>query len=139
MKLGFIAAVSASLVFCSAGIQIAAAKDLEIENDTGQQILSMTIETEDKDRKQKRKQSHGLKLDGVTEQDKKDRDKGKGKRSRKKIAVEVAEEECLADVEFAMVDGKLIKSPKMDLCGLKGIVVEETLASATPSEPVPPN
>jgi hypothetical protein len=40
----------------------------------------------------------------------------------------VTEDECMADISFTLGNGKVIAAPRMDLCNLDGIIVEDVPA-----------
>jgi hypothetical protein len=113
-------------------------KQLNVQNNTDQQVATMVIENDEAhvegqpqtDGKKKQKKLLALGLapspDGANAsgKGKNERDGKEKRKSFKAVEVDVSEENCLADVSFVLADGKVIIAPRMDLCGLDAIIVE---------------
>jgi hypothetical protein len=132
----------------TSSLSFAEKKSFKIENDTEQMIVSMIVEDSALDvsnppagnNKRKRELPLGLapspdKLKGNGNDSQASDEKW---RSTKDLEIEVSEENCLADVRFVMNDGKIVEAPNLDLCGLDGIVVEETHEALVPQTEIAP-
>jgi hypothetical protein len=133
----------------TSSLSFAEKKSFKVENDTEQMIVSMIVEDSAPDVSNqpagngKRKRELPLGLSPSP-----DLSKGNGngglqageekRKSTKDIEIEVSEENCLADVRFVMNDGKFVYAPRLDLCGLDGIVVEETAEALVPQTEIAP-
>jgi hypothetical protein len=145
-KKALITCIFVTLPFCLATspLSFAEKKSFKIENDTGQKIVSMIVEDSAPEvssqpvRYGNRKRELPLGLAPSPDKLKgngngRDSQAGEEKRkSTKDLEIEVSEENCLADVRFVMNDDKFVEAPKLDLCGLDGIVVEETVEALVP-------
>jgi hypothetical protein len=116
------------IILCGAYLVLAgnvSAKSLIIANDTTQTITSMAIEG-DADRKTGKKPKKNITV-GLASAPGQIKNKHEEKKlERKAVEIgEIAEEDCISNLEFTLGDGKLISTPRIDLCNLDGIIVED--------------
>lgn len=133
---------------------LAAPKTLIIENQSPQPVVSMSVETKVDDvlqpatngngngnanglnKLKKSKKDFAIGLGGAPKNNKKSDDEPK---IAKVVEVDVDEANCLANLTFTLGDGRVIDAPKMDICYLDGVVVEEPdVVSVAVAAPLPP-
>jgi hypothetical protein len=118
------------------------AKTLTVVNESAVDVVSMSVETIDKTKNDKKDKKPKKQFPVGLGAGKKDHDikqnAGRENHPEKKIELtvldELPEEECVADVEFALSNGKAVTYPGIDLCSTAGLIIEDDLVE----QPVPP-
>ena len=100
-------------------------KSIKISSEVSQAIVSLDMESEGNGKTGKKvKRKFLIGLAGAPGHIKDQN--GDRKRNRKDLEIgEVADEDCVSNLIFTLENGKVIETPRIDLCNLDGILVED--------------
>jgi hypothetical protein len=122
-----------ALLALAAGLGTGWANELDIENEASTSVDSVSIAVQDKVtkiKKPKKSQSIGLAAWSAPVDD-------DFKKPKKRITVDVTEDECVADVEFTLGNGKIVTFKDSDLCSTAGFIIEDVPDEAVTTAAAP--